>query len=424
MAINSNNSEAAIVGKAYEEPKKLVAKYSKENIPLLFLGETGSGKELFANLYMKKSEREGKKRTINCAGFSDEMLRSEFFGHVMGAFTGAVKKRDGLIKKCENGIIFLDELDSASPEFQALILRVTEQNSYSQLGSDDEDTCNTLIIVAIKNLSSILIDLQHRFAILPIPPLQPFDIPEIAEKHLKKPLKQRFLNELVSKDYPGNVRQLFKRCDKLLVEEGEEIFNKKIEKKSTWKIRFNYNRFRDEIMLWHKHIQPIIKKHDLVGISYKYKEPDGNSEGIIEECCRKFNMSEIGLYEMAYAIDRSKYGVPPFTPAELIQIGFKPEEGLRLLIKILKTMIEQGVLYDVVNFLEDIENRDKNISKSTIKKKPHLSYLLNIAPFKKAEKKFKHAIAFYHLNKNKGNKNATSEELGISIRTLNRYLEE
>jgi len=56
-----NNSENAIIGKAYDEPKKLVVKYSKKNIPILFLGETGSGKELFANLYMKKSEFKGKK---------------------------------------------------------------------------------------------------------------------------------------------------------------------------------------------------------------------------------------------------------------------------------------------------------------------------------------------------------------------------
>jgi len=151
-----------IIGRAYDEPKKLVQKYSKRNIPLLFLGETGSGKELFARLYMEKNNRTGERRTVNCAAFSSEVLPSEIFGHVKGAYTGADKKREGLISTCKDGILFLDELGSASQEFQASILRVAEKNSYRPVGSDAEHPCNTLFIASTSNLSNVREDLIYR----------------------------------------------------------------------------------------------------------------------------------------------------------------------------------------------------------------------------------------------------------------------
>jgi transcriptional regulator with PAS, ATPase and Fis domain len=138
MSSEQHKPENAIVGDACKDLKKLVKKYAEKDTPVLFFGETGSGKELFARLYMDASKRSGGQRTINCAAFPAELLRSEVFGHVTGAFTGATKDRKGLIATCEGGILFLDELGEATNEFQSTILRVTENNCYSPLGSDEE----------------------------------------------------------------------------------------------------------------------------------------------------------------------------------------------------------------------------------------------------------------------------------------------
>ena len=123
-----------IIGEAYRELQDIVRKYAKEDLPVLFTGQTGSGKELFLKYYMAENERTGKRLIINCAAFSDELLRSEVFGHVKGAFTGAVANRDGKIKTCNKGILALDEIGDATQHFQASILRVAEANSYSPLG--------------------------------------------------------------------------------------------------------------------------------------------------------------------------------------------------------------------------------------------------------------------------------------------------
>ena len=127
-----------IVGEAYTEVKKLVKQYASEDLPVLLVGETGTGKELLARLYMEENVRKGKKLTGSCAEITETLLRSEIFGHVKGSFTDAIANREGKLATCDKGILFLDELGKASKEFQAAILRVTEQNSFSPVGSDEE----------------------------------------------------------------------------------------------------------------------------------------------------------------------------------------------------------------------------------------------------------------------------------------------
>ena len=101
-----NQIAPEIIGQAYEDLKELVKKYAASDQPVLFVGETGTGKELFAKIYMAESKRTGKKMTTNCAAESDALLRSEIFGHVKGAFTGADKVRKGKISECDEGILF------------------------------------------------------------------------------------------------------------------------------------------------------------------------------------------------------------------------------------------------------------------------------------------------------------------------------
>lgn len=193
--------EPEIIGQAYEDLKELVKKYAIEDKPVLFVGETGSGKELFAKLFMTTSNRKGKKITINCASFSDELLYAEIFGHTKGAFTGATKERDGKIKACNDGVLFLDELGDASYKLQAAVLRVSEGNSYCPVGSDQEKEVNTLIIAATSKAKNVREDLKMRFHVLQIPPLQKSDIPVLAEYFCRRIPNKEVLDELLSCEY-------------------------------------------------------------------------------------------------------------------------------------------------------------------------------------------------------------------------------
>jgi DNA-binding NtrC family response regulator len=272
MVRDSRSVSSRIVGSSYREPKRITELYAKQNYPVLFFGETGSGKELFAKHYMRSSSKSGKRLSANCAAFTRELLHSEVFGHVKGSFTGAQSNRDGLIRTCEDGILFLDELGEASSEFQTSILRVTEGNTFRPVGSDVEFSCTATIIAATNNLSRIRHDLKMRFNTIPIPPLQKIDMPSLAEHFLGKPLKDHVLKELSFREYLGNVRELKRCCESIFAERGEEIFgrdrNSLFEQHGTDFPLFDYSRFRREIETWNKTIQPIVDRYEL---HFKYR---------------------------------------------------------------------------------------------------------------------------------------------------------
>ena len=254
-----------IIGKAYEEPKKLAKRYAGLDLPVLFVGESGSGKELFAQYYMEHSPLKGERRSINCAAFTTELLNSEVFGHERGAFTGADKRRSGLARTCDGGILFLDEIGDASSEFQAAILRITDGLSYRSLGSDDESRCNTRIIAATNHPTKVRPELQGRFQIVFIPPLQPSDIRELASHFLETHSKGRWLKEaaidyLRNAPMDGQVRGLKRRCEYLYAEDGDSIFQRAPAARPPEYCSFNYERFREECRIWYKYVQPLIDK--------------------------------------------------------------------------------------------------------------------------------------------------------------------
>lgn len=267
-----------IIGTAYTEVKRKVIQFAKQGYPVLLYGETGTGKEEFAKLYMnnKPEARTGNLATVNCAAFSDGLLRSELFGHTKGAFTGANNDRVGLIRTCDKGIVFLDELGSAVKEFQAAILRVVEENKVRPLGSDIEKSADVLIIAATNNLSNIRQDLQFRFHIIHIPPMQKSDIPALV-RHFAggKSIKKEFLDNLMSRPYPGNVRELKKQVEKLQVEKGEEFYSHKEAIAAGPGSVFDYDRYCRELDTWNTRIKPILDKlvHNL---RYSYQPWDDN----------------------------------------------------------------------------------------------------------------------------------------------------
>ena len=140
-----------IVGKspAIQAAIALAQKVSATEVPVLLTGETGTGKEVFAQSIHQHSSRKGKSFVaINCSSFSRDLLESEMFGHKAGSFTGALKDKKGLFEEASNGTIFLDEIGEMAFELQAKLLRILETGEYIKIGDTKPTRVNVRIIAA------------------------------------------------------------------------------------------------------------------------------------------------------------------------------------------------------------------------------------------------------------------------------------
>jgi DNA-binding NtrC family response regulator len=197
---------------------------------VLVTGESGTGKELVARALHHNSPRAARPFVpVNCAAMPSGLLESELFGHVKGAFTGAVSTRKGLIREAEGGTLFLDEIGDMAPELQAKLLRAIEDRAVRPVGRDETVPVDLRLVAATNKDLAVKIqegtfreDLYYRLAVIPIhlPPLRERreDIPLLAEHFLQraaagsgKPI-QGFTPEamaaLLRHPWPGNVRQL------------------------------------------------------------------------------------------------------------------------------------------------------------------------------------------------------------------------
>jgi DNA-binding NtrC family response regulator len=197
---------------------------------VLILGETGTGKELVAHeIHRRSARKDGPLVRVNCASIPRELFESEFFGHVRGSFTGAVKDRAGRFETAESGTIFLDEVGEIPLDIQNKLLRVLQEKRYERVGDDRTRRANVRILAATnRDLKKAAAagrfreDLYYRLNVFPIqvPPLRERldDIPLLAKhfvdlsaKDLKcaKPrLTQAAVARLQNYDWPGNVREL------------------------------------------------------------------------------------------------------------------------------------------------------------------------------------------------------------------------
>jgi transcriptional regulator with PAS, ATPase and Fis domain len=197
---------------------------------MLITGETGTGKEVLARAIHKMGPREKKPFIpINCAAIQSTMLESELFGHEAGAFTGAQKRKHGLMEVADEGILFLDEISSMPVDMQAKLLRALEDHVIRRVGGTNEIKVDVQIIAAtnrdiIKLMEENLFreDLYYRLKVvdLHMPPLRERkeDIPEyvgyfIRENNLNmglniNDLSARAMKALMSHDWPGNIREL------------------------------------------------------------------------------------------------------------------------------------------------------------------------------------------------------------------------
>jgi two-component system response regulator HydG len=216
---------------AMREVKDLVTRVADADVPVLITGETGTGKGIVARAVHSHGARAGGPFVaVNCAALPENLLESELFGHVKGAFTGATSSREGLIEEASGGTLFLDEIGEMSPALQAKLLHVLESRTVRAIGANRERSVDTRILAATHRdlrgrvaSGAFREDLLYRLDVVTIelPPLRlrRDDLPDLLEhflararsKHPRSPVERigrDALDRLLEHDWPGNVREL------------------------------------------------------------------------------------------------------------------------------------------------------------------------------------------------------------------------
>lgn len=215
---------------AIERVLSTAATAAKSRATILITGETGTGKELVANVVHYNSDRSsGPFIRVNCGALPETLLESELFGHVKGAFTGALESRKGRFELADGGTLFLDEIAEMSPRLQVKLLRVLQEKEFEAVGGSHTIQINVRVVAATsKDLKKEIRkgrfreDLFYRLNVIPIhlPPLRErrSDIPRLVDYFLEKYNRQngknvskispKVLDLLVEYPWPGNVREL------------------------------------------------------------------------------------------------------------------------------------------------------------------------------------------------------------------------
>ena len=224
----------------------LTRQVAQSNASVLLLGETGTGKELIARAIHRLSNRATAPFvTVNCGALSENLLESELFGHVHGAFTGAIKNRTGRFEAAHTGTIFLDEINSTSLLLQVKLLRVLQEREFERVGDTQTIRVDVRVIAAsnrdlwdLVDEESFREDLYWRLNVVPIeiPPLRERreDIPSLVTHFLNYynevndryvvHLQREAMELLQQHDWPGNVRELQNYIERAVVTaDGDEL---------------------------------------------------------------------------------------------------------------------------------------------------------------------------------------------------------
>lgn len=226
------SSEQKLVG---EDPKikKLISilpQIAPTNAPVMIQGESGTGKEVYASLIQQNSNRADQPFVkINCANLPSELVESTLFGHVKGAFTGAIENKEGAFKEADGGTLLLDEVTEIDINIQAKLLRVLQEKEFQKVGSQKRQKVDVRIISTTNRKIAEAInegvfrkDLYYRLNVFPIqmPSLRERvkDIPLLAKHFIKKysdrfdlpekTISKKLRKHLLKKDWSGNVREL------------------------------------------------------------------------------------------------------------------------------------------------------------------------------------------------------------------------
>lgn len=231
---------------ALRQAVALARKVAATDVPVLLTGETGTGKEIFAQAIHYGSKRAKQHFVaVNCSTFSKELLESEMFGHRAGSFTGALKDKKGLLEEADHGTLFLDEIGEMAFELQAKLLRILETGEYIKVGDTKPTRVNVRFIAATnRNLSEEIAagrfreDLFYRLSVFQVslPPLRERvgDVPLLARAFVKQLSRQgghpvnamtpAFLHALEQQPWKGNIRELRNVIERsLIVCEGDSL---------------------------------------------------------------------------------------------------------------------------------------------------------------------------------------------------------
>ncbi|MBI5150118.1 MAG: sigma-54-dependent Fis family transcriptional regulator [Candidatus Omnitrophica bacterium] len=232
-----------------QEVYHIIDSVASSNATILVTGESGTGKGLVARaIHQADQTRKDKPFVeISCGALTETLLESELFGHVKGAFTGAIKDKEGRFEYAQGGTIFLDEIDAFSPALQVKLLRVLQEGLFERVGDNTPRRANTRIIVATnQNLTDLVEngkfreDLYYRINVICIhvPPLRERkdDIPLLTDHFLKKHCGTNgkkntgFSNEVekmfLDYDWPGNIRELENAVEGAIIMARTAVINK------------------------------------------------------------------------------------------------------------------------------------------------------------------------------------------------------
>jgi two-component system response regulator PilR (NtrC family) len=229
--------------KVYE----LVDRVAPTNANVMILGESGTGKELIASALHSRSERKDAPFVaINCAAIPETLMESELFGHVRGAFTGAVQTKRGLFEAAHRGTLFLDEVGEIPSSMQSKLLRAIQERSFRRIGGNEDLSIDVRIVCASKRdleeemkAGRFRDDLYFRLHVIQIvvPPLRERreDIPVLAmhflgrfTKQMEKPISRidgEAMRALLAYDYPGNVRELENIIERATIIETKDVIS-------------------------------------------------------------------------------------------------------------------------------------------------------------------------------------------------------
>ncbi|HIN84918.1 MAG TPA: AAA family ATPase [Myxococcales bacterium] len=222
----------------------VLEKVASSDATILVTGENGTGKEVVSKAIHHMGNRHDKAFVAtNCSALNDQLLESELFGHVRGAFTGAIRNKEGLFEAADKGTLFLDEVGDTSPAMQVKLLRVLQEGTFMPVGATEPKRVSVRIIAATNRplldmvqRSEFREDLYYRLSVINVelPPLRDrkSDLPSLCDHFLEKiRLKSNGRRKMLSSDvmerfwefnWPGNVRQLENEIERLSVLSGDD----------------------------------------------------------------------------------------------------------------------------------------------------------------------------------------------------------
>lgn len=271
-----------------------VNQISKTDVIVLLLGESGTGKTSLARYIHKNSKRDRKPFiTINCATISPELLESELFGYVPGAFTGASNKgKAGLVELADGGTLFLDEIGEIPPSLQAKFLQLIQEKTFTPVGAIKEKKVDIRIISATNcdllrkvEEKTFREDLYYRLNViqLKIPPLRDRkeNLIELIKHYFNKYSAEFNIDKIITKEainliscynFPGNIRELQNIIQKLILTSSNHIITEKNLPKDIFNYDFDYNTEDKEDYMLEQNFDTLMESYEKEIISKSYKQ--------------------------------------------------------------------------------------------------------------------------------------------------------